>query len=331
MYFKQVKLFITLLLCLFFNSAWSQNDIIHTTKGEEIICNIIKEDSSNVYFKVGGSLSTVEASLNRSQISSIQYAPKNAPKLPPMMQSPGQVERDDYVAPTNTAIVSPTKEPPSSPQKQNSFSIHVGISSPTGNFKKTKLDTNDIGPGKTGQIVSLQFTHMLKKNFGIFFNGFFSNNELNSVPLTTKYKYNTDSTWTAGKANWQSFGASVGLMYYKEFKDISFFGKINGGYLSLKYPPLSLSMHSVYTLNYQTVTSDAVSFGGGIGFGYKLFEDLNAIFEVDYLQATCKYNEVLIIGEQPGVTVPQTVSITKRDVKQTYQNIFITLGLSYSF
>ena len=325
------KIFFFILFSIIGYFASSQNDIIHTVKGEKIVCSITKEDSTKVYFKIGGNLSSIETSIARDQISSIQYAPKKTPEIPKLMQAPGQAQTDDYVAPTSTAVPNSTINAASAPKKVNHISLCVGMSAPVGKFNKEILDTNEIGPGLNGQMVALGFTHLVKNNLGFHMNAFYSNNELNSKPITEKYKYNTDSNWMAEKAYWRSFGMSFGLLYYKEINDFTVFAKINAGYISLKYPELKLINHADNYLKYQAVTSDAVSFGGGLGASYKLNENLNVNFEVNYLQATCKYSEILILGEEPGIVASKKLSITKRDIKQTYQNVFASLGMSYWF
>lgn len=325
----KISLIVFITFLCFYTKA--QNDIINTVKGDKIICTITKEDSAKVYFKVGGNVGGVEASLDRSQITSIQYAPKKAPEIPVLMVNPAQAQSDDYVAPTSSINAAPTITTSSKPAHPNLVYFGFGLSAPVGKFNNEILDTNEIGPGMNGAMATIGLTHFLNKNFGFNVNALYSNNELNTKPITSKYKNNTDSIWTANTVYWRSFGISFGLVYMKEFNDFSFFAKASGGYLSLKYPDLKLTNHSNNYLQVESVTADAFSFGGGIGGGYKLNENLNLSLEINYIQANFKYNEILILGETPGTTFNNKVSITKRDVKQSYQCVLITLGLGYLF
>lgn len=322
------KFFVLFLFVMMAFVGVSQNDVITTIKGEKINCVISKEDSAKVYFKIGGNLSTVEASILRSEIESIQYAKKQ--QIPTLTVNPDQVVHDDYVAPTSSAI--PTESIIPAKPKLNNLSLFIGLSNPVGKFKDEQLDTNEIGPAKNGQVIGLGFTHLFNSNFGITLNGFFANNELNAAPITAKYKSYTDSTWNASKAYWRSYGVNFGVIYHKELiKDLSFNAKINAGYMSLIYPDVKLSVSSANFLQFQSVTSDAVSFGGGIGFGYRILEGLNMNLEMNYLQALVKYNEVLVQGEEPSTPFNKKISLTKRNIKQHYQTVFFNLGLSYWF
>lgn len=323
-----VKLFILFLILLMGNKIISQNDVITTIKGEKINCVISKEDSIKVYFKIGGNLSSVEASILRSEIESIQYAKKQ--QVPTLTVNPDQVVHDDYVAPTSSTI--PTASIIPAKPKLNNLSLFIGMSNPIGKFKSEQLDTNEIGPAKNGQVIGIGFTHLIKPNFGITLNGFFANNELNAAPITSKYNSYTDSVWNASKAYWRSYGVNFGVIYHKELiKDLSFNAKLNAGYMSLIYPDVKLSVSSSNFLQFQSVTSDAVSFGGGVGFGYKILEGLNVNLEMNYLQALVKYNEILVQGEEPATPFNKKISLTKRDIKQHYQTVFFNLGLSYWF
>lgn len=323
-----VKLFILFLIFLMSNKIISQNDVITTIKGEKINCVISKEDSIKVYFKIGGNLSSVEASILRSEIESIQYAKKQ--QVPTLTINPDQVVHDDYVAPTSSAITTSSLVPPK--PKSNCLALFIGMSNPVAKFKSEQLDTNEIGPAKNGQVIGLSFTHLTRSNFGIILSGFFANNELNAVPITAKYKSHTDSVWNASKAYWRSYGVNFGLIYHKELvKDLSFNMKMNMGYMSLIYPDVKLSVSSSNYIQFQSVTADAISYGGGIGLGYRILEGLNATLEMNYLQASVKYNEVLIQGEEPSTPFNKKISLTKRDIKQQYQTVFFNLGLAYWF
>lgn len=321
------------LFCLLSLHFKSQNDVINTIKGDKVICKITKEDSARVYFKVGGELGKVEASITRNEIRSIEYAPKETPKPPPLTMNPANIDHDDYVAPPTSTNTIPAPQKTATPLKKsfNTCYLKIGGSIPVGKFEKQKLDTNEIGPGMPGQMIDIGFSHHTNKNLGITVNGFYAQNELNTVPILAKYKASTDSVWHADKAYWRSVGINVGVFVFKEVNDFLFFAKLNAGYLSLKHPELKLDINSAYYLNYQTVSSDALSFGGGAGLSYKLLENLNLVAEISYLQARCKFNEVLIIGEEPGTPYPKKISITQRDVIQNYQNIFTSIGLSYRF
>jgi len=213
----------------------------------------------------------------------------------------------------------------------NSLALNFGLSAPMGKFKSTQLDTNEIGPGNNGQVVSLSFVHLAKNNFGLTLSGFLSRNELNTSPITEKYHSYTDSLWVADKAEWRSLGIQLGLIYLKEINDFSIYGKLNAGYLTLRYPELKIAVHSNNYLQFEGGSSDALGFGGSAGIGYTVLENLKAHFDLGYVYASCKYSEVLVQGEEPAVGFPKKVSMTRRNVKQNYQTIFVTLGMSYWF
>jgi hypothetical protein len=326
----RTKYFILLLLSLFCFSVNSQNDIINTIKGEKINCTITKEDSARVYFKIGGNISKVDASIARSEIRSIEYAPKQAPTPPTLSMNPNDVAKDEYVVPKSE--LSPTVAIiPLSKKTFNTAYFKIGMSLPIGEFEKNKIDTNGVGPGMPGQIVDIGFSHFAKKNIGINVSGFYAQNEVNTVPIRAKYKQKTDSDWVADKAYWRAIGINVGILTYKELNDFLIFAKLNMGYLSLKHPELKLSISSLNYLQYQTVSSDAISLSASIGGSYKILENLDLTMEFSYLRAKCKFSEVLILGEEPTSGFPKKISITQRDVIQKYHSIFSSIGLSYRF
>lgn len=327
---SHIKYFILLFLSMFRFSISAQNDIINTVKGEKINCTITKEDSARVYFKIGGNLSKVDASIARSEIRSIEYAPKQAPTPPTLSMNPNDIAKDEYVMPkselTPTVAIIPLAK-----KTFNTAYLKIGMSLPVGEFEKIKSDTNTIGPGMPGQFVDIGFSHYAKKNVGINVNGFYAQNEVNTVPIRTKYLQKTDSDWVADKAYWRAIGINVGVLTYKELNDFLIFAKLNVGYLSLKHPELKLSISSLNYLQYQAVSSDAISVSASIGGSYKILENLDLTMEFSYLRAKCKFSEVLIQGEEPTTSFPKKISITQRDVIQKYQSVFSSIGLSYRF
>lgn len=329
---KALKFLVVFIALFVFNSVKAQNDLIITVKGEKINCVITKEDSAKVFFKVGGNLSSVEASIVRTEILSIQYGKKQ--QLPTLTVNPEQAVHDDYVAPTASTI--PTASLPPPKRNKNNIYLYLGLSNPIGKFQNEKLDTNEIGPAKNGQTIGLGFTHLIKKNYGIFLNAFYATNELNSQPITAKYKTYTDSVWNASRSYWRSYGVNFGYIFHYQFqseslKDLSFNTKLNGGYMSLVYPDVKLSVSSSNYLQFEKVTADAFSFGAGIGLSYRVLQDLNVIVELNYLQSKVKYNEILIQGEAPATPFNKKISMTKRDITQQYQTVFLNAGLSYWF
>lgn len=325
--------FLVLVFVLGFQLMNAQTDVITTIKGEQIICTITKEDSAKVYFKLGGNLSSVEAALNRSEITAIKYAPKQKEPIPVLSVAPSQAaEYTDYVAPTLTlSSASETLAPIAPKRKSNAITLSLGLSAPVGKFKSTDLDTNEIGPANNGQGVGLNFVHRANNNFGIALSGFFARNELNSSPITEKFKRHTDSVWLADKAEWRAMGIQLGLFYLKEINDFSLYGKLSAGFLTLKYPDLKIAVSSSNYLQFEAASADALSLGASVGIGYTLLENLNVTMDATYVHAYCNYNEVLVLGEEPAVGFPKKISMTKRNVKQTYQTIFISLGMTYWF
>jgi hypothetical protein len=220
------------------------------------------------------------------------------------------------------------------PYKANCLSFFGGLSSPIGKFNGQPSDTSSIGPGILGSLAQLSFTHRTREGILAGLNCFYSVNQLNTGPVTQKYSLLTDSTWKAEKAVWRAFGIHLSIGYHKIFsEDFSIYLKGNLGYLSLKYPDLMVSVSSSQYYKFNTATSDAISFGGTLGLNYRLFQSLGASFEVTYIQANCKYNEILVEGETPaGAGQPnKKISKTLRDVKQRYENIFVSFGVNYWF
>ena len=324
---KHLVILLSLFTTEFFFAQTKATDVIITKKGEHISCTITHIDTAKVYFKVGGSVSSIEVNIPLVEVQDIQYAPK---QIPALAQPTSQVQSDDYV-PANTATVDTKAIKTFPPQKANCLTFFGGLAYPVGKFSSTELDTNEIGPANAGQLGKIHFTHRTKKDGVVGLSCFYSVNPLNTSPITDKYKYNTDSVWTADKAQWRAFGVQLSVGYHKMINnDISFYGNILAGYISLKYPEVTLRVSSFQYLKFNTVTADALSFGGEIGMNYRLFESLGAVINLAYVQSNCKFNEVLIQGESP-LTNSKKVSQTIRNVKQSYQNVFVSLGVNYWF
>jgi hypothetical protein len=234
--------------------------------------------------------------------------------------------------PVNSATVNPDTKKMDAPYKANCLSFFGGLASPQGKFAKRELDTNEIGPAILGQVGMISFTHRAKNGVVAGLNCFFSVNSLNTGPITDKYFFHTDSVWTADKASWRAFGIHLSLGYHKIFsEDVSVYAKLNAGYISLKYPEVTLSVSSSQYYKFNTATADAISYGATAGINYRLFESLGASFEVTYIQSNCKFNEILVQGESPATPVNKKISRTLRDIKQPYQDLFISLGVNYWF
>jgi hypothetical protein len=304
------------------------NDVIITKKGEHISCSITRSDTARIYFKVGGSMSSIEVSLPLNEISEVQYAPK---QMPAMAQPSTQVQRDDYVV-TNTLSVNPSTKKTEPSYKSNCLSLFGGLASPQGKFSSN--DTSSIGPGILGTLGQLSFTHRTSDGILLGLTCFYAMNQLNTGPITDKYKLYNDSNWHAEKASWRAFGIHASIGYHKIFsEDFSLYVKANIGYLSLKYPELKVFVNGSQYYKFNTATSDALSYGGTFGLNYRLFESLGAAIEVSYIHATCKYSEILVQGEMPVGNGQPTKKISKtlRDVKQDYSNVFMSLGVNYWF
>lgn len=303
------------------------NDVIITKKGERINCLVTRVDTVKVYFKVGGSVGSIEVNMLLSEVKEIEYAPK---QLPSLAQPTAQIQRDDYV-PANTATVDPQKNKMVAPKMANCLSFFAGLAYPVGRFNDRDLDTNEIGPATLGQMARIHFTHSNKRDITFGVNCFYSVNQLNTEPITQKYKLNTDSVWKADNAQWRAFGVHLTVGVHKRItNDISVYGNIYAGYLSLKYPEVTLRVSSFQYLKFNSATADAVSYGLGLGANYRLFQSLGASVNVSLIQAHCTYNEILIQGESPFTTSGK-VSQTLRKVKQDYQNVFVSLGVNYWF
>lgn len=330
----RVLRYLTILFLLFsvkqIGAQTQASDVIITKKGEHINCSITRTDTTKIYFKVGGSVSSIEVNMLLSDVAEVQYAPK---QMPAIVQPSAQVQRDDYVE-ANTATVNPETKKMVPAHKSNCISFFGGLASPQGNFNKQVLDTNEIGPGMMGSLAQLSFAHSTTDGFLIGLNCFYSMNQLNTGPITEKYKTLTDSNWKAEKAVWRAFGIHLSLGYHKIFNDdISVYIKGNVGYVSLRYPELNLFVNGSQYYKFNTATSDAISYGGTFGLNYRLFQSLGAAVEVTYIKANCKYNEIIVQGETPAGAGQPTKKISKtlRDVKQPYQNLFISLGVNYWF
>ncbi len=325
--FKYLVILLFLFLVKPLSGQTQATDIIVTKKGEHINCTITRVDTVKVYFKVGGSASSIEVNMLVKDVQEIQYAPKQMPSL---AQPTAQVQRDDYV-PANTATVDTQTKKIVPPKKENCLSFFGGLAYPVGKFSSTQLDTNEIGPANAGQVGHIHFTHRHKSDLTIGINCFYSVNPLNTSPITDKYTYNTDSIWVADKAQWRAFGIHASIGYHKNLsRDLSIYGNVMAGYVSLKYPEVTLRVNSFQYLKFNTATADAFSVRFEAGLNYLLFESLGAELNVSYIHSRCKFNEVLIQGESP-FTTSKKVSQTLRDVKQTYQNVFISLGVNYWF
>lgn len=315
------------------NYAQTQvSDVIITKKGEHINCAITRSDTAKIYFKVGGSVSSIEVNMLLKDVAEVQYAPK---QMPAMAQPSAQVQRDDYVE-ANTASVNPSTKKMEPVHKPNCISFFGGLASPQGKFAQQILDTtaNNIGPGILGSVAQLSFAHSTHRGFLIGLNCFYSVNQLNTDPIVQKYSATTDSNWKADKAVWRAFGIHLSLGYHKIFNDdISIYLKANLGYLSLKYPELNIFVSSSQYYKFNTATADAVSFGGTLGLNYRLFQSLGASVEVTYVKANCKYNEIIVQGETPTSAGQPNKKLSKtlREVKQPYQNVFLSLGVNYWF
>ncbi len=307
--------------------AFGQNDIIHTVKGEKITCVITREDSSTVYFKVGGAMSKIEANLQRKEITSIEYGSK---KIAPPVINPANIERDDYVAPpSETLIATPSKKPKG--RSYNQFSLLSGYQLPVGDFADANSPTSSIGPGMNGYLVQAGFTHLHHSHFLIGLNGFYTQNEVNTTPSRTALFNATDSTWTTEKAYWKSFGLRIDAGYHLSLKDLSFSIRGNAGFITLIHPQIKYSISSQNYRTYQSTSSDALVFGGALNAGYRVLEDLFVNVELGYMRSKNVFNEILIIGEDPYATPSKKFTVTQRDVERSYENISLLIGLSYRF
>jgi len=307
-----------------------QSDVINTYNGDRIRCQITKEDSVKVYFKIGGNASAVEANLKRSEIKSIEYAPKNNQQPSQLMQNPENeninTQKDDYVVEHPQPVNEPEKK------ARNAAFISMGFANPVGEFAGSKLEADDVGPGMNGFSLGAGFIHYMKKYLGADLRLIYAQNELNSLPFRSQLQQKTDSVWKAEKANWRAFGINLGFIVHKEIKDFDFYARVSAGYTSLRYPDVKLFINADNYISYQSVTDDALSFGFGGGLTYTILEGVDVLANVDYLHSTFKYSEVLFIGEESGSgNFKNKISGTKRDVKKTYQNLFISLGLRYWF
>lgn len=319
-----------LLITIVFNCcgiAFGQNDVIVTTKGEKITCVITREDSSTVYFKVGGAMSKIEANLSRKDIASIEYGSK---KIAPPIINPANIERDDYVAPpTETVIASQQKKPKG--RSYNQFSLLGGYHLPLGEFSDPNTPTSSIGPGVNGYLVQAGFTHLHYSHFLIGLHAFYAQNEVNTLPSTTALFNSTDSTWTAERAYWKSFGIQIGAGYHLTLKDLNFSIRGNAGFITLIHPQIKYSISSQNYRTYQSTSSDAIVFGGAVSAGYRVLEDLFVNVEIGYMRSKNTFNEILIIGEDPYATPNKRFTLTQRDVERSYENLSLLIGLSYRF
>src|ERR1041385_3583459 len=215
---KTFRHFLILLLFCFTSSVFCQtqaNDVIITKKGEQINCTVTRSDTAKIYFKVGGSMSSIEVSMPLSEVSEVQYAPK---QMPALAQPSAQVQRDDYVE-VNTASVNPSTKKMDPPYKANCLSFFGGFASPQGKFNGQPADTSSMGPGILGALAQLSFTHRTREGILVGLNCFYSVNQLNSGPITQKYTLLTDSNWKAEKAAWRAFGIHLSLGYHKIFSE----------------------------------------------------------------------------------------------------------------
>jgi hypothetical protein len=161
---------------------------------------------------------------------------------------------------------------------------------------------------------------------------FFAQNQLNTDPLRRYYKSLIDSAWLAEKATWRAFGFQIAGGYSKEFGDFLLSARVQAGVTTLIHPQFKLYTHSTNYREYQKVSTDGITYGGGISAGYRLLEDLHMMLDVSFINGRFNYKEILIIGEEPTLSgFPKRISQTKRDVKQDYQNLMINVGLSYRF
>ncbi len=327
MKFSLKKLLLCIVVALTCKKLQAQSDIILTIKGERITCFITKEDSARVYFKVGSNLSSVEASLLRSEIKSIEYANRN--KAPLLQSNPGdknpQLEQEDYAI-----EIPPTPIKKNSDQGKNAFFAGLGFAKPTGKFSNGS-DTNYIGPGKNGYLLRAGFVHHFHKNVGFDVNVFYTQNEWNSLPAIKRMESYTDSVWKANKAYWKAIGLQIGFIIRKEIQDFDVYARVSGGYTSLKYPQAMLRVSSKYFTETQSVNADAISLSAGTGVYYKILETVDVFFHTEIYSSTHKFKEILYLGERPGGLFVNKTSITKRDVRVTYSNLFSILGLRYRF
>lgn len=323
-----LQIMFILAFTLIANTLKSQTDEIVTFKDEVILCNIIREDSSRVYFKIGGNASATEASLLRAEIKAIRYAPPQ--KIPAVGINPEQIQKDNDPAPTtnqNTIVTIPFKPH----AKQNSAQFLVGYALPISKFAETVSDSGDIRPGLIGQNLQLGFQHTTKQNMMIGLQLFVAQNQLNTDPLRAYYKSLVDSTWMAERAVWRAFGIHVTTGYKKEFKDVFISARIQAGFSTLIHPQYKLYTNSSNYREYQKASTDAISFGGGLSLGYRLLQDLYVEADVSVINGLFNFREILIQGEEPSGSFTNRISKTKRDVKQNYQNLMLNIGLGYRF
>ena len=78
----------------------AQTDEIVTLKDEVILCHITREDSTRVFFKIGGNAGSVEASLLRTEIKAIRYAPPQ--DIPSPSINPSHIVKEKETAPVTS-------------------------------------------------------------------------------------------------------------------------------------------------------------------------------------------------------------------------------------
>lgn len=324
----RIHILLIFLLTVIAHVCNAQTDEIVTLKDEVILCHITREDSTRVFFKIGGNAGSVEASLLRTEIKAIRYAPPQ--DIPSPSINPSQIVKDKETAPVtsqnNTLHVTLPAH-----AKQNSAQFLVGYAIPVGKFAETASDSGDIRPGLIGQNLQLGFQHTTKQNIIIGLQLFATQNQLNTDPLRSYYKSLIDSAWMAERAVWRAFGIHVTAGYKKEFNDFFVSARIQAGFSTLVHPQYKLYTNSSNYREYQKSNTDALSFGGGLSLGYRLLQDLYVIADASVVSGLFTFKEILIQGEEPTAGFPNRISRTKRDVKQNYQNLMLNIGLSYRF
>lgn len=325
---KRFCLLISFFLLTFLSNA--QQDLIKTTDGEEINCFITREDSLKVYFKVGSINSNVEAFVNKSKVKEIVYFKKKEDEQAPIFTiNPAQAVEDKQT--TDTTVQESYVEIKPKPEKKlNAIGLQFGLAMPTGNFANSS-DTNVIGDAMPGYLINLQFNHGFTNGLNIQLNAGYSQFAINTDKLVQRYSANTDSVWTAQGGNYTAYAADAAIGYCKFFNDFYVRGNLHVGFISMNIPKLKYGVSSSRFLEYQTVSADAVSFGGSVSFGYYIFESISVDLNIYYKQSNVLYREVLIFGEEPTATTPNKLTYTRRDVKLPYKSLGFSLGFNFWF
>ena len=308
-YLKNAFLLLVLFFCM---KTKAQTDVINTNNGEKILCEIVREDSSMVYFQLDGEMKFVEGALERSKIKSIEYAKDK------------EDEDLSEVASEPIPVKNYKQEITASYKSKSFLALHIGLTQPVGVFAGTDLNNPESGFATNGLAFGGSLTHLAANTIGFIVKLMSLNNKFDSDPLVSYAMLKTGLPWKVDKTNWKSLSFNVGGVLFQDIGKGRILGRATIGYMSLKTPDIYMYIDKNNWIKQESAKANTFCLGFGTTISYKIVEDVGLSFDLDYYKADFLFTQIDTYSSAKQ-------SSNLKNVKQPYNNILFTAGLCYNF